>query len=224
MNIRICLDSYLGTNGANSTEQWSSFPSLPIIRTKKYQNVWKCELDLLCAPHSFLFWITLAAGPSKEWPRLHSMLASRSRHHRPYGACSAGLIAARGQKLTKNIKKAVGRVGWIMVPKLRWRLTSINSGGILTTSYENGRDNKTAVIFQDFNAFCECWKWDFSWGILSGLYNKYHGSIYGLNSWKCLRCSRSWRNQTRKRLQGTNNCKCLWRSHLLWPNHDMIVK
>lgn len=40
-------------------------------------------------------------------------------------------------------------------------------------------------------------------------------------SWKCLKCSRSWRNQTRKRLQGTDNCKCLWQSYLLWPNHDM---
>lgn len=40
-------------------------------------------------------------------------------------------------------------------------------------------------------------------------------------SWKCLKCSRSWRNQTRKRLQGTDNCKCLWQSYLLWSNHDM---
>ena len=40
-------------------------------------------------------------------------------------------------------------------------------------------------------------------------------------SWKCLKCSRSWRNQTRKRLQGTDNCKCLWQSYWLWPNHDM---
>ena len=79
------------------------------------KEIWKYEQDLLRSS-KFLHILNHAGS----WPfqgvatRLHLMLASRSRRHRPYVACSAGLIV-------------VGRVGWIMVPKRKWWLTSTNS-------------------------------------------------------------------------------------------------
>lgn len=158
------------------------------------KEMWKYEQDLLRGS-KFLHILNHAGSWPFQGvaPRLHLMLASRSRRHRPYVACSAGLIV-------------VGRVGWIMVPKRKWWLTSTNSGGIRTTSYENGRDNKTAVMFQDFdfNVFCECWKWGFFVRYSIRLVQQVPWLYIRVFSWKCLKCSRSWRNQTNQEKTARN--------------------